>query len=147
MSLKFKDFYLNSLIKDPALDYVYDGSDKWYIEHTAMTTNGSLALGVTDEYSVINFRNFLDINILPTIFNNIKKYKDKEIVFITSNKEYENYTYESICKKFPNKTFTVQKASDNIQRDIRIVELKNKIAITVLESSKIFSIKYLIEYI
>jgi len=145
--LKFSEYYLNSLIKDPNKDYIFDGSDKWILEHSAITSKGSLAIGITEEYSVTNFRNFLDIHILPEIFETIKENINTEIVFITSESENEKYIYESICKKFQQKSFQIKKASDNIHRDIRIIELDNKIAITVLESSKIFSIKNLIEYI
>lgn len=144
---KFKEYYLNSLVKDPNKDYIFDGSDDWFDDHTAITSKGSLAIGITEEHLVINFQNFLDIQILPEIFYTIKKNENTNIVFITSETKIEKYIYDSICKKFPNKQFIVKKASDNIHKDIRLTELDNKIAITILESSKIFSIKGLIEYI
>jgi hypothetical protein len=144
---KFSEYYLNSLIKDPYKDYIFDGSDKWLSDHSATTSKGSFAIGIIDEHCVTNFRNYIDINILPEIFEIIKKNQNTEIVFISSETNIENYIYESICKKFPQKTFQIKKISNNIPKDIRIVELENKIAITVLESSKIFSIKNLVEYI
>jgi hypothetical protein len=144
---KFSEYYLNSLIKDPNKDYIFDGSDEWFKDHTAITSKGSLAIGITEEHHVTNFRNFLDIQILPEIFEVIKKNQNTEIVFISKETDTEIYIYESICKKFPQKQFINKKASENIQRDIRILELENKIAISVLESNKIFSIKNLIEYI
>ena len=144
---KFSEYYLNSLIKDPDKDYIFDGSDKWLLDHSAITSKGSFAIGITEEQNVANFRNFIDINILTEIFENIKKNLNTEIIFITTETEIENYIYESICRKFPQIKFLTKKASDNIHRDIRLIELDNKIAITVLESDKIFSIKNLIEYI
>lgn len=144
---KFKEYYINSLIRDPNEDYLYDNSDEWFDDHKATTSRGSFVLGIVDERNVNNFQQFIDIEILPMLFDNIKQNMNKEIVFLTNESETEKYIFESICRKFPQKTFVSKKASNNIIKDIQTLEFNNKIALAILESSKIFSIKYLIEYI
>ena len=148
MSLsKFSDYYINSLVKDPNKDYNFDDSDKWYSDHIAITSRGSIALGIIGENSDSFFRNFIDINILPEIFNAVKKNETDSFIFLTKQTKIENFIYESLCKKFPQKIFPLRISKGNVTKEIRIIELENKAAITILESSEIFSIKHIIEYI
>lgn len=144
---KFSDYYTDSLMKDPAKDYLFekDDSDKWMLEHTALTPTGSLVLGIAENVTSINY--FLEFYIIPEIIENIKKYKNRDFVFLTNESENENYVYNKIILKFPDKEFTFRKIKENVIKDVRMLELENKNGIAILESEKIFSIKNLIEYI
>ena len=143
---KFSDYYADSLVKDPSKDYLFekDNSEHWVSDHSALTSKGSLILGFTENS---NPQYFSDFYIIPDIIENIKKYKDRNIVFLTNETDRENYVYERICNKFPDKDFAFKKITENIFKDIRMLELENKNVIAILESEKIFSYKNLIEYI
>lgn len=143
----FQEYYLNSLVRDPNKDYAFDDSDKWFKDHSAITSKGSLAIGIIEEQESTSFRNFIDIDILPKLFETIKKNTESSIVFLTKETNTEKYVYESLCKKFPQIKIQTKKSTDNIISDIRKLELENKIALTIMKSNEIYSSKYIIEYI
>jgi len=144
---KFSEYYIDSIVKDPESDYVYDGSDKWFEDHKAITSNGSLLLGIIKEGIVVDIRNFIDIYILPEIFNLIKSNTNKEIVYLSNDTTNDKYIHEHICNKFPTKTFSIVKINSSVNKDIKLLENDNKIVISVLDCNIIYSIKNLIEYI
>jgi len=144
---KFSDYYTDSLIKDPSKDYLFEknDSDKWLSDHLALTKRGSLVIGIAEGVSNINY--FLEIYIIPEIIEHVKKYKDREIIFLTNESENEKYVYDKIIKKFPDKKFSFKKMESDVIKEIRKIELENKNGIAVLNSENIFSRKNLIEYI
>jgi len=144
--LKFSDYYTESLVKDPKNDYLFEkiDSDKWLFDHSAITSRGSLIISFADNVSPEYFSDFY---VIPEIIESIKKYTDKDIMFLTNESDNEKYVYKRIRAKFPDKEFPIKKMSDNFIKDIRMLELENKNVIAILKSQDIFSIKHLIEYI
>ena len=144
----FTDYYLKSLVKDPTTDYLFEkhNSDNWLTDHSAITSQCSLIIGKFESCN-ISSQYFAEFYIIPEIIKNIKENNNKEYIFLTKNTELENFIFDKIIKKFINKSFNFKKINDDIIKDIRTIELENKNTIAILESDKIFSIKYLIEYI
>ena len=142
--MKFKNFYISSLARDSTADppYIKD-SDEWIDEHLAYTKNKSLMIGIFNE-SYSHWQFYIDINILPIIFNIIKE-SEKIPVYLSNNTIPEQYILKELNKKFPNKV-EYKKIEDKVIKEIREIESKDKMVIYTPDTATAYSIKYLVEY-
>jgi hypothetical protein len=140
----FKDYYLKSLFRETNDDIPFDGTEEWFDNHKAYTKKKSLTIGIVDEYDA-NWRNYIDFNILPTIFSTIRE--NDNLIYLTNDTTPEKYIQETIQKKFPEKNIKTKIIDNNVTREIRLAELDNMVALVTPDNSTTYTLKLLIEYI
>jgi hypothetical protein len=140
--MKFKNFYINSLARE-SNDSPYQDTDEWINEHLAYTKNKSLMIGVFDE-SVYHWQSYIDINVLPIMFNLIKE-TNKIPVYLSNNTSVEQYILKELNRKFPNKV-EYKKIEDKVIKEIKELESQDKLVIYTPDTATAYSIKFLVEY-
>jgi hypothetical protein len=149
MKNNFKSYYVSNVIRPVEEEPQFDNiSDDWIKEHTAITKNGSIVIGVVrDKDGIAEWRHYIDVAILPQMFDTINEslQNNKEVTyFYSENLNEEKYIIHVLNMKYKD-MIKFKILDKKIIREIQEVENLNNIAIITVSTPVVYALKFLIE--